>query len=60
MGGLPKPGPGLSPARKLRPDASSGMVMGRIFSTRNNRNFFGLARTEKCSPLAVVVEIAAL
>jgi hypothetical protein len=24
----------------LRPDASSGMVMGRIFSARNNINFF--------------------
>jgi hypothetical protein len=33
-----RPAPG--PARKLRPDASSGMVMGRIFSTRNNRIFF--------------------
>jgi hypothetical protein len=39
-GGLPKPGPGPSPTQKLRPDASSGMVMGRIFSARNNRNFF--------------------
>jgi hypothetical protein len=39
-GGPPKPGPGPSPARKLRPDASSGMVMGRIFSARKNRNIF--------------------
>jgi hypothetical protein len=39
----------------LRPDASSGMVMGRIFSARNNRNFFepgpNPARPEKCSGL---------
>jgi hypothetical protein len=31
---------GPSPVRKLRPDASSEMGMGRIFSARNNRNFF--------------------
>jgi hypothetical protein len=37
--GPPKPGPAPRPARKLRPDLSSGMVMGRIFSARNNRNF---------------------
>jgi hypothetical protein len=51
----PKPGPGPSPARELRRDASSGMVMSRIFSTRNNRIFFrpgpNSARPEKCSPL---------
>jgi hypothetical protein len=54
-GGPPKPGPGPSPARKLRPDASSGMVIGRIFSSRNNINFFqpgpNPARTEKCPGL---------
>jgi hypothetical protein len=31
---------GPSPARKLRSDMSSEMVMGRIFSARKNRNFF--------------------
>jgi hypothetical protein len=41
-----------NPARKARSDASSGMVMGRIFLARNNRNFFQPclkpARPEKC------------
>jgi hypothetical protein len=35
-----RPAPSPSPARKLRPDTSSGMAMGRIFSARNNINFF--------------------
>jgi hypothetical protein len=39
-----QPGPGPSPTRKLRPDASSGMVMGRIFSSRNNKKNFSSAR----------------
>jgi hypothetical protein len=42
---------GPSPARKLRLDVSSWMVMGRIFSARNNIIFFNPARTEKCSGL---------
>jgi hypothetical protein len=50
-GGPIKPGPSPSPARKVRPDTFSGMVMGRIFSARNNRNFFDPARPEKYSPL---------
>jgi hypothetical protein len=29
----------------LRPDASCGMVMGRIFLARSNRTFFSPART---------------
>jgi hypothetical protein len=43
----PKLGPYLSPARKLRPGVSSEMVVGRIFSTRNNQIFS--ARPEKYS-----------
>jgi hypothetical protein len=42
------------PTRKLRSDASNGMVIGRIFSARNNRIFFNPARPEKCSGLPVV------
>jgi hypothetical protein len=45
-GGPPKPWPGPSLAQKLRPDASSGMVMDRIFSGRNNRIFFSPAPTQ--------------
>jgi hypothetical protein len=52
-GGPPKPGPDPSPAQKLRPNASSGMVMGRIFSAWNNIIFFSPARPEKCSGLPV-------
>jgi hypothetical protein len=39
MGGPPKPGPSSSLARKLRPDMSHGMVMGRIFSARKLQFF---------------------
>jgi hypothetical protein len=57
-GGPPKPGPGPSPAQKLRPGASTGMAMGRIFSARNNRNFFepgpNPAQPEKCSGLPLL------
>jgi hypothetical protein len=45
-GGPPKPGSGPSPIRKLRSDASSGMVMDKIFSARNNRNFFSPTKTQ--------------
>jgi hypothetical protein len=41
---------GPSPTRKLRPDLSSGTVMGRIFLAQNNRDFS--VRTKKCSCLA--------
>jgi hypothetical protein len=47
--------PKSGPVRKLRSDASSGMVIGRIFSARNNRKNFqpgpNPARLEKCSGL---------
>jgi hypothetical protein len=46
-GGPPKPEPGPTPIRKLRPDVSSGMVMGRIFSAWNDQGFS--TRAEKCS-----------
>jgi hypothetical protein len=45
MHGRP-PKPGLCPGRKLGPDAPSGMVMGRIFSTRNNRVFSARAEPD--------------
>jgi hypothetical protein len=42
---------GPSPTQKLRPDLSSGTVMGRIFSARKITRIFS-ARTKKCSGLA--------
>jgi hypothetical protein len=49
--------PAQARAEKLRPDASNGMVMGRIFSAQSNTIFFRLgpnsARPEKCSPLFI-------
>jgi hypothetical protein len=44
-GGPPRPGPGLSSARKIRPDLPSGTVMAGLFWAEITRLFFGPTRT---------------